>query len=141
MYADNDPRFSPLWEGRRDPFQTFQNTMRELGAAYDLRDGRSSDPLSRVSLSVDDWNGHPIVSAVRFPVAAFDDVLFAVQQLRSLRRTENRRRGWIDQADADRRAAVRERWEARGADMAAFRAELRSQYAEAARLTDQPDWT
>lgn len=138
-YADDDPRLSPLWIGRRAPFHAFQEALGGLAGAYDLRDTRSDDPTTRVSLSVDDWHGTPIVAARRFPVAAFDDLLFAVQQLRTQRFQENRAFGWIDQANADRRAAVLDRWEARGADMDAVRAELRERYTEAARLTDQPE--
>ncbi|MBL3664493.1 hypothetical protein JL475_00335 [Streptomyces sp. M2CJ-2] len=138
MLADDDPRLSPLWIGRRKPFYDLQWAIGGIAGAYDIRDGRSDDPMTRVSLSVDDWYGRPITSTRRFPVAAFDDVLFAVQQLRDRRFAENRRFGWIDQVDADRRAAVLDRWQARGADMDEVRAELRERYEEAARLTDQP---
>lgn len=139
MYADDDPRLSPLWTGRRAPFQAFQVAIGGLAGAYDIRDTRSNDPMTRVSISVDDWHGQPITAARRFPVAAFDDLLFAVQQIRDRRRQENQQSGWIDQVNADRRSAVRDRWEARGADMDQFRAQLRDRYAEAARRTDQPE--
>ncbi|MFJ1536395.1 hypothetical protein ACIOFV_50330 [Streptomyces mirabilis] len=139
MLADDDPRLSPLWIGRRAPFHAFQNALGGLAGAYDVRDTRSSDPMTRVSISVDDWHGQPIVAAHRFPVAAFDDLLFAVQQLRNQQFAENRRSGWLDQVDADRRVAVRDRWEARGTDMDQFRAELRERFTEAARLTEQSE--
>jgi hypothetical protein len=139
MLADNDPMLSPLWIGRRAPFHAFQDAIGGLAGAYDLRDTRSTDPMTRVSLSVDDWHGQPIVAARRFPVAAFDDLLFAVQQLRNHRFEENQRYGWRDQTDADRRAAALDRWKARGADMDQVRAELRQRYTDAARLTDQPE--
>lgn len=135
---DDDPRLSPLWVGRRAPFHAFQNAIGNLAGAYDLRDGRSDEPLTRISLSVDDCHGHPIVAARLLPVAAFDDLLFAVQQLRDQRFADNRRFGWTDQANADRRAAAAHRWQARGTDMDAFRAELRDRYAQAARRTAQP---
>lgn len=138
-YADDDPRLSRLWIGRRKPFQDFQDAIRGLGMAYDLRHDRSDDPMTRVSISVDDWHGRAIIPAMRFPVDAFDDLLFAVQQLRDQRFAENRRFGWLDQANADRRVAVLDHWEARGADMDAVRAELRERYTEAARLTTQPE--
>lgn len=138
-YADDDPRLSPLWIGRRAPFHAFQAAIAGLAGSYDVREARSEDRMSRVSISVDDWHGQPIVVARRFPVAAFDDVLFAIQQLRNLRRTENQQSGWIDQINADRRAAVRDSWAARGTDMNQFRAELRERYTEAARLTEQPE--
>lgn len=139
MPHDDDPRFSTLWTARRAPFLAFQEALAGLAGAYDLRNTRSNDPMTRVSLSVDDWHGTPIVAARRFPVAAFDDLLFAVQQLRAQRFEENRRNGWTDQANADRRAAALDRWKARGADMDQVRAELRDRYAEAARLTEQPN--
>jgi len=139
VFVDDDPRYSSLWIGRRAPFHAFQEALGGLAGAYDIRDTRSDDPMTRVSLSVDDWHGTPIVTARRFPVAAFDDLLFAVQQLRNQRFADNRQCGWRDQADADRRAAVLDRWEARGADMDAVRAELRERYTEAARCTHQPD--
>jgi hypothetical protein len=139
MYADDDPRLSPLWIGRRAPFQAFQAAIGGLAGAYDIRDIRSDDPMTRVSVSVDDWHGQPIVAARRFPVAAFDDLLFAVQQVRDRRRDENQQSGWIDQINAERRAAVRDRWEARGTDMDEFRSGLRERFTEAARLTEQPD--
>jgi hypothetical protein len=138
VLADNDPRLSPLWVGRRAPFYAFQEALRGLAGAYDIRDTRSTDPMTRVSLSVDDWHGQPIVGARRFPVAAFDDLLFAVQQVRAARIAENRQTGWCDQIEADRRAARLSVWQARGADMDQVRAELREQYTAAARLTDQP---
>lgn len=138
-YADDDPRLSPLWIGRRGPFEAFQWALFGLAGAYDIRDPRSEDPMSRVAISIDDWHGTPITAARRFPVAAFDDLLFAVQQLRAQRFEENRRYGWLDQANADRRVAVLDRWEARGEDMDAVRAELRERYTEAARLTTQPE--
>lgn len=138
-YADDDPRLSPLWIGRRAPFEAFQWAIFCLARAYDIRDDRSTDPMSRVSISIDDWHGQRITGAQRFPVAAFDDLLFAVQQLRDQRFEENRRYGWIDQANADRRVAVLDHWEAKGADMDAVRAELRERYTEAARLTTQPE--
>lgn len=139
MLADNDPRLSPLWAGRRAPFHAFQEALGGLAGAYDVRDTRSNDPMTRISLSVDDWHGQPIVAARRFPVAAFDDLLFAVQQLRNARFADNRSTGWRDQVDADRRAERLHVWHARGADMDQVRAELRARYAAAARLTDQPD--
>lgn len=138
MFADGDPRLSPLWIGRRAPFHAFQEAIGGLAGAYDIRDTRSDDPMTRISLSVDDWHGTPIVTARRFPVAAFDDLLLAVQQLRTQRFEENQRYGWRDQANADRRAAVLDRLEARGKDMDAVRADLRQRYTEAARLTEQP---
>ncbi|WP_432021226.1 hypothetical protein [Streptomyces sp. 1222.5] len=125
---------SPLWAGRRDPFHAFQTAISELAGAYDLRNGRSTDPTSRVSLSVDDWHGCPIVPARRFPVDAFDDLLLAVQLLRTQRHAENQHLGWTAQVTADRRAAAAPRWQARGADMDAFRASLRAGFAESARL-------
>ncbi|QIJ61427.1 hypothetical protein [Streptomyces sp. JB150] len=134
MLADDDPRLSPLWRGRRGPFREFQAALAGLAGAYDLRDGRSSDPASRISVSIDDWYGQPIVEARRIPVTAFDDLLCAVQQLRARQFSENRRSGWTGQATADRRAAARERWLARGADPDEFRQRLRAEYAEAARL-------
>lgn len=133
MLAD-DPRLSPLWAGRRDRFAEFQTALGGLAGAYDLRDGRSEDPMSRISLSADDWHGCPIVPARRFPVAAFDDLLLAVQLLRDRRFAENRQSGWTAQVDAERRAAVRDSWAARGADMNAFRAGLRDDLAKSARL-------
>lgn len=133
MLAD-DPRLSPMWAGRRAPFGAFQTVIGQLAGAYDLRDGRSSDPMSRVSLSVDDWHGCPIVPARRFPVAAFDDLLLAVQQLRDRRLAENRQSGWIAQVNAERRAAARDRWQTRGTDMGEFQAGLRDRLAESARL-------
>lgn len=136
MLADDNPGLSPLWANRRDPFHAFQTAIGELAGAFDLRDGRSSDPMSRVSLSVDDWHGCPIVPARRFPVAAFDDLLLAVQLLRSRRLAENQRAGWIAQVNAERRAAASPKWQARGADMDEFRAGLRDRLAEAARLHD-----
>ncbi|QLJ06710.1 hypothetical protein HZZ00_37400 (plasmid) [Streptomyces sp. NEAU-sy36] len=138
MLADDDPQLSPLWTGRRAPFQAFQNALSSLAGAYDLRDTRSNDPMTRICISVDDWHGQPIVSARRIPVAAFDDLLFAVQQLRNQRFEDNRRSGWLDQANADRRAANLERWKARGADMTTIRAALRAQYTAAAHRTEQP---
>ena len=139
MFADDNPQLSPLWAGRRAPFLAFQTALGGLAGAYDLRDGRSDDPTSRISLSVDDWHGQPIVAARRIPVAAFDDLLFAVQQLRDRRRDENFRFGWTGQVTADRRAAVLDIWAARGADMDAFRAELRAQFAESARRHEAQD--
>jgi hypothetical protein len=136
VFADDDPALSPLWAGRRRPFDEFQSALGGLAGAYDLRDGRSSDPASRISVSVDDWYGRPIVPARRIPVAAFDDLLCAVQQLRARQFAENRRSGWTGQATADRRAAARERWLARGADPDEFRERLRTEYAEAARLCE-----
>lgn len=136
---DDDPRLSPLWAGRRAPFHAFQDALGGLAGAYDLRTGRSTDPLTRISLSVDDWHGHPIVAARLFPAAAFDDLLFAVQQLRRERLADNERSGWTDQANADRRAAAAPRWQARGTDMDAFRSDLRHRYTEAAHRTVQPD--
>lgn len=133
MLAD-DPRLSPMWAGRRGPFRDFQDALGGLAGAYDLRDGRSDDLMSRVSLSVDDWHGCPIVAARRFPVAAFDDLLLAVQQLRDRHFAENRASGWTAQVDAERRAARWECWQARGTDMDAFRAGLRDGLAESARL-------
>ncbi|MDT0608834.1 hypothetical protein [Streptomyces lancefieldiae] len=133
MFADDNPRLSPLWTGRRAPFVAFQTVLGGLAGAYDLRDGRSDDPMSRISLSVDDWDGHPIVAARRIPVAAFDDILFAVQQLRDRQFEENQRHGWTGQLNADRRAAARDRWAARGTDMNDFRARLRAEYETAAR--------
>lgn len=138
MLADDDASLSPLWTGRRAPFHAFQEALGGLAGAYDIRDTRSNDPMTRVSLSVDDWHGRPIVTARRFPVAAFDDLLFAVQQLRTQRFEDNRRFGWRDQVDAERRAAVRDRWQARGTDMNDFRAGLRERFTEAARRTEQP---
>ncbi|MFJ2961198.1 hypothetical protein ACIPIC_02675 [Streptomyces collinus] len=132
MLAD-DPRLSPLWAGRRAQFAAFQDALTVLAGAYDLRDGRSDDLMSRVSLSTDDWHGQPIVPARRFPVAAFDDVLLAVQLLAARHRAENRASGWTAQVDAERRAAVWECWEARGTDRDAFRAGLRDDLAESAR--------
>ncbi|CAM5392817.1 hypothetical protein STENM36S_06353 [Streptomyces tendae] len=134
MFADDNPALSPLWSGRRAPFVAFQTALGGLAGAYDLRDGRSTDPTSRVSLSVDDWHGWPIVAARRIPVAAFDDLLFAVQQLRDRRFDENRRCGWTGQVNADRRAAARDRWLARGTDPDAFRAGLQAEYEASARL-------
>jgi len=139
VLSDDDPGLSPLWTGRRAPFHAFHEALGGLAGAYDVRDTRSDDPMTRVSISIDDWHGQPIVAGRRFPVAAFDDLVFAVQQLRDLRRQENEQSGWIDQVNADRRSAVRDHWEARGTDMDAFRAQLRERYAEAARLTDQPE--
>jgi hypothetical protein len=138
VLADDDPKLSPLWIGRRAPFHAFQTALGCLAGAYDLRDTRSNDPMTRVSICVDDWHGQPITTARRFPVAAFDDLLFAVQQIRDRRIEENQRHGWTAQANADRRSAVRDHWKARGTDMNHFRAQLRDMYAEAARLTDQP---
>lgn len=139
MFADDNPQLSPLWIGRRAPFVAFQTAVGGLAGAYDLRDGRSDDPTSRVSLSVDDWHGRPIVPARLFPAAAFDDLLFAVQQLRDRRFAENQRFGWTGQVTADRRAAVLDSWAARGADMDQVRAELRAQFAEAARRHEAQD--
>ncbi|GGV91663.1 hypothetical protein [Streptomyces massasporeus] len=133
MLAD-DPRLSPLWAGRRAPFQQFQDALGGLAGAYDLRDGRSDDPTSRVSLSTDDWHGCPIVPARRFPVSAFDDLLLAVQLLAARQRAENRASGWTAQVDAERRAARWECWQARGTDPDTFRAGLRDGLAESARL-------
>jgi len=130
----DDPHLSTLWAGRRARFAEFQTAIGGLAGAYDLCDGRSDDPMSRISLSVDDWHGCPIVAARRFPVTAFDDLLLAVQQLRDRRRAENRQSGWTAQVDAERRAAVRDSWAARGADMNAFQASLRDDLAESARL-------
>jgi hypothetical protein len=134
VLADDHPRLSPLWAGRRAPFQALQDALSVLAGSYDIRDGRSTDPMSRVSVSVDDWQGQPIVPARRFPVAAFDDLLLAVQLLAARHRAENVALGWVGQVDAERRAAVRDRWAARGADMDAFRAALRAEFAESARL-------
>jgi hypothetical protein len=134
VLADEDPRLSPLWAGRRNHFQALQDALTVLAGSYDIRDGRSDDPMSRVSISVDDWHGCPIVPARRFPVAAFDDLLLAVQLLATRHRAENQASGWTGQVDAERRAAVRDRWQARGADMGAFRAALRAEFAESARL-------
>jgi hypothetical protein len=136
MFADDDHRLSLLWAGRRQPFLDFQVALASLAGAYDLRDGRSSDRMSRVSISVDDWDGQPIVPARRFPVAAFDDVLFAVQQTAARRQAETRALGWTDLVNTERRAAARDRWQARGADMDMFRASLREGFATAARLHD-----
>jgi hypothetical protein len=139
VFADDNPQLSPLWAGRRDPFLAFQTALGGLAGAYDLRDGRSDDPTSRISLSVDDWHGTPIVAARRIPVAAFDDLLFAVQQLRDRRFDENLRCGWTGQVTADRRAAAWDSWQARGTDRDAFRAELRAQFAESARRHEAQD--
>lgn len=138
MLADDDPQLSPMWTGRRAPFHAFQNALGALAGAYDIRDTRSTDPMTRISISVDDWYGQPITTARRIPVAAFDDLLFAVQQLRNQRLEENRQSGWLDQANADRRAAALDRWQARGADMNAVRAGIRNWYAAAAHRTEQP---
>jgi hypothetical protein len=139
VFADDNPKLSPLWAGRRTPFVAFQTALGGLAGAYDLRDGRSDDPTSRISIPVVDWHGQPIVPARRIPVAAFDDLLFAVQQLRDRQFDENQRFGWTGQVTADRRAAVLDSWAARGADMDAFRAELRAQFAEAARRHEDAD--
>jgi hypothetical protein len=133
MLADDNPKLSPLWAGRRAQFQALQDALSVLAGSYDMRDGRSDDPMSRVSISVDDWHGQPIVPARRFPVVAFDDLLLAVQLLAARHRAENVALGWVGQVDAERRAAVRDRWQARGADMDAFRAALRAEFAESAR--------
>jgi hypothetical protein len=138
MFADDDPHYSPLWQGHRAPFHAFQEAVFALAGAYDLREARTDDPASRIRISVDDVHGTPIVPSRTLPVAAFDDVLFAVQQLRNRRHEENRASGWTDQVNADRRAARWERWEARGADMADFRAGLRERFARAAHCTEQP---
>jgi hypothetical protein len=139
VFADDNPQLSPLWIGRRTPFLAFQTALGGLAGAYDLRDGRSDDPTSRISLPVVDWHGQPIVAARRIPVAAFDDLLFAVQLLRDRRFDENRRSGWTGQVTADRRAAVLDSWAARGADMDQVRAELRAEFAESARRHEAQD--
>ncbi|MGQ4397896.1 hypothetical protein ACN6K5_000898 [Streptomyces violaceoruber] len=139
MIADDDPRLSPLWVGRRDPFHAFHDALALFAGAYDLRDGRSTDPMSRVTVTVSDWHGQDIVGGRRIPLAAFEDLLFAVQQLRDLRVSENQQSGWTDQVIADRRSAVADHWQASGTDMGDFRASLRDRYEKAARLTSQPD--
>jgi hypothetical protein len=139
MFGDDDPNYSPLWEGRRTPFHDFQIALGGIAGAYDLRNGRSNDPMSRIVISVDDWHGQRIVPVRRIPVDVFDDVLFAVQQLRDRRFRENRFTGWRDQAEADRKAASARLRNNRSADLDAFRAELRQQYAEAAQNSPQPE--
>jgi hypothetical protein len=136
FFDDDDPRLSPLWRGRRAPFAAFQAALRGVAGAYDLRDGRSDDPMSRIAVSIDDWYGQRIVPARRIPVTAFDDLLHSVQQLRGRQFAENRRSGWTIQAQTDCWAANREQLLARGDDPDEFRQRLRTEYAEAARLCE-----
>lgn len=139
VIADDDPRLSPLWVGRRAPFHAFRTALGYFTGAYDIRDGVSRDPMDQVVVSVNDFYDQPIVVPSLIAVSAFDDLLLAVQQLSSRHRAQNDQSGWMVQCNADRRMAVRDRWQAKGTDMDAFRADLRGRYEEAARLADQPD--
>lgn len=138
MLPDDDPRLSPHWIGRRAPFNAFQTAIGHFTGAYDIRDGLSDDPMSRIELSLNDWYGQPITVPRLISVAAFDDLLLTVQQLSSRHQADLHSTGWMLQCNADRRMAVRDRWAAKGTDMAAFRAKLREDYAESARRNPQP---
>lgn len=133
----DDSRLSPLWRGaRRRPFRRLQFAIFALARAYDIRDGQAED---RFRITVADVNGRPITPSYSVPLAALDDLLLAVQDLTACRRAENEAAGRSHEAWADADIARLDRQVAAGRDPQAIKAEARSNYAEAARRTDQPD--
>ena len=128
-----DWRLSNLWNGRRHPFEAFQSLLHRLAITYDCRDGRHDD---RIRISVDDINGLPICSTVSLPYTAFDDLVLAVQELTQRHREDNRSTGWHEEHCADGRLF---RLDTRGEDRETYQAKARHHYAEAARITAQPD--
>jgi hypothetical protein len=137
MDHDNESRLSPLWRGvQRKPFRRFQRAIAYLARTYDIRDDNTQP---RIRISVADINGQPITGSHSLPITAFDDLLLAIQDLTTRRATENETAGWSHEGWADANISRLNKRAAAGKDPDQVRAEARSDYAEAARRTTQPD--
>lgn len=135
----NDPRLSPLWRGaQRKPFRRLQLAIANLGRAYDIRDGKTE---ARFRITVADINGTPITPSYSIPVAALDDLLLAIQDITARRAAENQDAGRSHETWADTDISRLDKQTAAGKDPDLIRAEVRSNYAEAAARTPQPDDT
>lgn len=126
---------SPQWSGQRRPFRLFQRAITRLAHAYDIRDGKNEP---RIRISVDDINGKPITATYSLPVAAFDDLLLAVQELADRSSEENRAAGWCHEDWADADISRMDKRAAAGKDLDEMQAKARDNYAAAARLATQP---